>query len=241
MGARYFIGTSGWHYPHWRGAFYPADLPAQDWLAFYAREFNAVEVNASFYRLPTLATVRAWRAAVPVSFRFALKASRYITHLKKLTAPRRSCAAFFKVARAFGTQCGPILFQLPPRWRCDPVRLERFLRALPGEFEYAFEFRDRSWHRREVYALLRAHRTAFCVYDLAGFTAPFERTADFAYLRLHGPAFAYAGCYTPAALQDWAIRLTQAHRKRGYVFFDNDESAYAVCNARDLHALLATA
>jgi uncharacterized protein YecE (DUF72 family) len=237
---RYFIGTSGWHYPHWRGAFYPADLPAHDWLAFYAREFNAVEVNASFYRLPTLATVRAWCAAVPGHFRFALKASRYITHMKKLRAPHTSLRAFLAVAQALGNKCGSLLFQLPPHWRCNPERLAAFLKALPKNRECAFELRDPSWHNPEVYALLRRYNAAFCIYELAGFESPQVITADFAYIRLHGPAaYAYGGSYSDNALEVWAERIRDWKKlRRVYAYFDNDEAGHAVRNALALRTLL---
>lgn len=240
MDATYYVGTSGWHYPHWRERFYPPGLAARDWLGCYAEAFGTVEINASFYRLPSLATARAWRAAVPPGFRFALKASRYITHMKKLGAPRASLRALLAVARALGPQCGPLLFQLPPHWRCNPSRLAAFLRALPARYECAFELRDPSWHNPGVYALLRRHNAAFCIYDLAGFEAPPVITADFAYLRLHGPsAWAYSGSYSDAQLAAWARRLRAWKQlKRVYVYFDNDEAGYAVHNARTLRALL---
>jgi uncharacterized protein YecE (DUF72 family) len=240
MAPTYYVGTSGWHYRHWQGPFYPHDLAPDRWLGFYAREFDSVEINASFYRLPTRAAVRAWRAAVPSNFRFALKASRYITHMKKLRAPRTSLRAFLGVARALGGQCGPLLFQLPPRWGCDTQRLAAFLDALPPGREYAFELRDPGWHQPRVYALLRRHNVAFCIYQLAGFESPHVITADFAYVRLHGPGTqAYGGSYTDAALAAWAAEIRGWRRlKRVYVYFDNDEAGYAVRNTATLRRLL---
>ena len=240
MAATYYIGTSGWHYPHWQGPFYPPTLPASAWLEYYVRHFDSVEINNSFYRLPSLATARAWRDTAPPGFIFAMKASRYITHMKKLREPRRSLRTFLAVARALDRKCGPLLFQLPPRWRCNPARLAAFLRALPRGREYAFEFRDRSWHAPEVYALLRRHNAAFCIYQLAGFEAPRVLTADFAYIRLHGPAgYAYGGSYTDPDLAIWAreIRGWKSLR-RVYVYFDNDEAGYAVQNALALQRLI---
>jgi uncharacterized protein YecE (DUF72 family) len=241
MGATYHIGTSGWHYRHWQGPFYPSSLAPHDWLSFYARQFDTVEINASFYRLPTLAAVRGWRAATPAGFRFALKASRYITHMKKLRAPRASLRAFLGAAHAFGNQCGPLLFQLPPRWGCDVRRLAAFLDALPRAHECAFELRDPGWHRPQVYALLRRHNAAFCIYQLAGFESPHLITADFAYVRLHGPrAQAYGGAYSERALAAWAAEIRSWRRlRRVYVYFDNDEAGYAVRNAATLRRLLA--
>jgi uncharacterized protein YecE (DUF72 family) len=234
------IGTSGWHYPHWQGRFYPSALPASAWLGYYARQFDSVEINVSFYRLPSLAAARAWREQTPPGFRFALKASRYITHMKKLRAPHRSLRAFLAVARALGPKCGPLLFQLPPRWRCNPSRLAAFLRALPKNRACAFEFRDPSWHTPEVYALLRRHNAAFCIYELAGFESPHVLTADITYVRLHGPAaYAYGGSYPDAALAAWAGEIRSWQKlKHVYVFFDNDEAGYAVRNALTLQALL---
>jgi len=240
MPATYYIGTSGWHYPHWRGRYYPAALLPAGWLGHYAREFGTVEINASFYRLPSVSAVRSWVRDTPDGFVFALKASRFITHMKKLRAPRASTRALLRVTRVLGTKCGPILFQLPPRWRCDLKRLAAFLKALPQDREYAFEFRDPTWHTPEVYALLRRHQAAFCIYDLAGFESPHVLTADFAYLRLHGPSsWAYGGSYSDAALAAWAEELRRWRRlQRVYVYFDNDQAAYAVRNALTLKSLL---
>lgn len=232
------IGTCGWHYPHWRGRFYPDELSPADWLARYARDFATVEVNASFYRLLTAATVRSWAQDTPAGFVFALKASRFITHMKKLRAPRRSTRALLRVARWLGTRCGPILFQLPPRWRCDLGRLAAFLRALLTDYRYAFEFRDRSWLGPELYALLRRHGAAFCIHDLAGREAPHVLTADFAYVRLHGPA-AYRGSYPDAALRAWAREIRGWRDvQQVYVYFNNDEDAHAVRNALALRSRL---
>jgi uncharacterized protein YecE (DUF72 family) len=240
MRTAYWVGTSGWHYPHWRGVFYPAALPTDAWLGFYARHFASVEINSSFYRLPSLAAARAWRAATPPGFRFAVKASRYITHKRNRRAPRAGLRALLAVVRVLGPKAGPLLFQLPPHWRCNPERLAAFLRALPKRREYAFELRDRSWHNPQVYALLKRHNAAFCLYDLVGFESPQVLTADFAYIRLHGPSmWAYAGRYSDAALEAWAQRIRGwKGLKRVYLYFDNDDSGFAVENAHMLKRLL---
>ncbi len=141
--------------------------------------------------------------------------------------------------QALGKKRGPVLFQLPPRWRCNPARLDEFLRALPVGLACAFELRDPRWHNEEVYQLLRRHNAAFCIYELAGFCSPIIHTADFAYVRLHGPVTAYSGCYTRQALRKWVRRLQAWTDLRAvYVYFDNDESAYAPRNALELRALL---
>ncbi|MFI9651251.1 DUF72 domain-containing protein [Guyparkeria halopsychrophila] len=217
-------------------------MPAADWLSFYARHFSSVEVNATFYRLPSPETLDAWRSAVPPDFRFAVKASRYITHLKKLKDPRSSIATFFERIDRLGDRLGPILFQLPPRWRVNVERLALFLDALPDGHRYGFEFRDRSWWDPAVTDLLAAHGAAFCVFDLDGQTSPFLETADFVYLRWHGADGPYRGGYSDAQLG----ALTRRFRKwldEGrdvYAYFDNDAEAQAPRDADRLQALLAS-
>jgi uncharacterized protein YecE (DUF72 family) len=232
------IGTSGWHYPHWRGSFYPAGLPPSQWLSHYARHFDTVEINRSFYRLPTPRAVQDWIAATPPDFVFAVKGSRFITHMKKLKDPQTSTAAFIPVVEALGGRRGPVLFQLPPGWRCNLTRLAEFLEAWPAAIPCAFEFRDPSWHCPEVYGLLGRYNAAFCIFDIGGFRAPPEVTADFAYLRLHGPGAAYSGRYG-AALEEWAELIRGWRGLRAvYVYFDNDQAGYAVGDALDLKGIL---
>jgi len=239
MNPRIYIGTSGWHYAHWRGVFYPESLPTTQWLGHYARHFGTVEINNSFYKLPSRETFAAWHKATPKRFTFAVKANRYITHMKKLKEPQEALDRFFDAVEPLADKQGPILFQLPPRWHKNTQRLAAFLDALPPTYRYAFEFRDPDWHSADVYDLLRAHNAAFCIYDLAGFRSPVELTTDFAYLRLHGPAGAYAGRYTKASLRTWAERIhSWGGLKQAYVYFDNDEAGYAVTNAIELKKLL---
>jgi uncharacterized protein YecE (DUF72 family) len=235
------IGTSGWNYDHWKGPFYPGDLSRGDWLSFYCRNFATVEVNNSFYRLPSESSLRRWRDTVPESFVIAVKASRYITHMKKLKDPRQSLEKFVKRIRLLEGNLGPILFQLPPRWRCNPQRLESFLSALPEGNAYAFEFRDPSWFDPRTYDVLSSHEAAFCMYDLKGETSPKELTADFAYIRLHGPENRpYAGLYDTKALSGWAgaISAWLDQGLRVYCYFDNDQKGYAPRNAAELQQML---
>ena len=240
------VGTSGWHYAHWRGPFYPDRFPADEMLAFYCQRLDTVEINNSFYHLPDKKTFRAWCQQTPAGFLFSVKASRYITHMKKLKDPQQPLRKFLSHARELGPKLGPILFQLPPRWRRDAGRLRDFLQALPTKHglaslttgRYAFEFRDPSWFHRETYALLEKHNAAFCVFDLAGMTSPKELTADFAYLRLHGPSeFHYQGRYTRRQLAGW-LKTIQRWQRQGartaYVYFDNDQNGYAALNALEL-------
>lgn len=233
------IGTSGWHYPHWIGRFYAADLAPGAWLAHYARHFDTVEINTSFYRLPAPGAIAQWLDATPDHFVFAAKASRFITHLKKLRQPEATLPPFLEVLTGLGTRHGPVLFQLPPRWRCNAERLMVFLDAWPAAIPCAFELRDPDWLRPEIYALLRARNAALCIYSLGGYTSPLLATADFAYLRLHGPDAPYRGCYSHAALKRWVAQVRRLNVNHAYVYFDNDEAAYAVRNALELKELVA--
>ncbi len=230
---RIHIGTSGWHYKHWVGPFYPEGTPARGFLAHYVQHFATVEINNTFYRLPKPETMAAWRDEVPKDFRFACKASRYITHMKKLKDPAASSARFFEVIAALGHKLGPILFQLPPRWRVDVGRLRAFLETLPPGHRAAFEFRDETWFTDEVLAALSDHDVAFCIYDLAGRCSPLEVTGDFVYLRLHGPGAAYSGSYDERTLAAWAKRIAawQDQGRSVFTYFDNDEAGYAVRDA----------
>ena len=205
------LGTSGWHYRHWIGRFYPTGLRSDDWLAHYARHFSCVEINNSFYRLPSVENVDTWLQQAPVDFSFTLKASRYITHMKKLKDAAAPLAELLKLARAFEDRLGAILFQLPP-----------------------------SWHIDAIFRLLGRHRVAFCQFDLAGFASPSTVTAGLVYVRLHGPDAAYTGIYTDRELRVWADRIKawDADGRDVYVFFDNDQEAGAVHDAFALQHLL---
>jgi uncharacterized protein YecE (DUF72 family) len=241
-GTNVHIGTSGWHYKHWRGPFYPADLPTSKMLEFYFRHFDTVEINNSFYRLPSEAAFEAWRDATPDGFCFAVKASRFLTHMKKLKDPEQGLGNLMPRVDLLGPKLGPILFQLPPWWEPNLERLEAFLAALPAHHLYAFELRNQSWHSPEVYRLLRQANTAFCIYELAGFHSPIEVTADFSYVRLHGPGGAYQGSYEEHGLGNWAQRIRQWRKelRAVYVYFDNDQSAFAVGNALQLRSMIGT-
>jgi uncharacterized protein YecE (DUF72 family) len=234
------IGTSGWHYPHWRGPFYPDKLPASRMLAYYLEHFDTVELNNSFYRLPSEAAFQDWHDSTPANFRFAVKASRFITHMKKLKDPQAALARFLPRAELLGRKLGPILFQLPPWWELNLERLLAFLEVLPRGHRYCFELRNPTWHVPEVYRALRKHNAAFCIYEIAGFQSGKDLTADFSYIRLHGPGGAYQGSYSDATLSEWAARIRNWSRdlKQIYVYFDNDQGAFAARNALRLKELL---
>lgn len=237
---RIHIGTSGWHYDHWKGPFYPQDIKTEEMLGFYAGRFRVAEINNSFYQLPAEETLKTWRDLVKSDFCFAVKASRYITHMKKLKDPKEPLKNFLKRIKILGDRLGPILFQLPPKWKCNPGRLEEFIGQLPGGLRYTFEFRDPSWFNEEIYTLLREVGAAFCIYELSGNKSPREVTADFVYIRLHGPEGAYEGSYAQGTLAGWAGALSTWARqgKEIFCFFDNDQNGYAAQNARSLQEMI---
>ena len=209
-------------------------------LPFYAEHFNTVELNNTFYRLPGPSAVAKWRGGAPAGFRFAAKGSRFLTHMKKLSDTGQGIERFFERVDPLGAKLGPIVFQLPPHWQVNPPRLEAFLEALPRGHRYAFELRDPTWHTAEICAMLRRRRAALCVFEIAGFRSTCEITADFAYVRLHGPGGAYQGSYSAEALGHWAskIREWQKELRSVYFYFDNDQAGHAVENALVLKRLL---
>ncbi|MFO1188208.1 MAG: DUF72 domain-containing protein [Alphaproteobacteria bacterium] len=235
-----YVGTSGWHYQHWVGPFYPPGLAPAAFLPYYSVRFRSVEIDSTFYRLPTQTAVERWRDETPDDFVFSCKASRYITHMKRLKDPRVSSQRFLTVIKGLGHKLGPILFQLPPHWEVNTKRLAAFLDALPGGHRFAFEFRNGTWFTPVVCRLLESAHAAFCIYDLDRRQSPVKVTADFAYLRLHGPDGPYGGCYDDQALRRWAMRCI-AWREAGldvFCYFDNDEAGYAAQNAATLRRMM---
>jgi uncharacterized protein YecE (DUF72 family) len=235
------LGTSGWHYDYWKGPFYPEGLPKEKFLQFYMGRFHTVEINNSFYQLPSKKTLEEWRDTVPSGFVFSVKGSRYITHMKKLKDPEGPVARFLGRMESLGERLGPILFQLPPHWKFNAERLKAFLEALPKKHRYAFEFRDTSWFEKETLRILSAHGAAFCIYEFAGILSPKEVTADFVYVRLHGPKeTAYQGRYGARVLSGWAGAFSAWVRqgKEVFCYFDNDEAGYAAQDALRLQEML---
>jgi len=240
MNGNIYIGTSGWQYKHWRGTFYPKQVKVADHFNYYLKLFDTVEINNSFYRLPTKETFSKWAEAVPDDFLYVIKANRFITHMKKLKDPEQSLTLFLDNIGALGGKLGPCLFQLPPGWQINVERLENFLKYLPKELRCVFEFRNDSWYDEKVFTLLRAYNCAFCIYELAGHISPIEITADFVYVRLHGPGDKYQGSYDEPSLQKWAA-LCRNWAKDGrdvFVYFDNDENGYAAFNAQRLKEIV---
>lgn len=243
MDAKYFIGTSGFHYDHWKGVFYPWGLPKAKWLEFYAQHFSTLELNNSFYHLPSERAFTNWREGSPPGFLFTVKASRLITHLRKLRNIDEALANFLARARLLDEKLGPILFQLPPMLHRNPALLESFLEMLPRDLHHVFEFRHPSWFHPEMYALLERYQAAFCVFDMPGMTTPVLATADPAYVRFHGGSSLYASCYTDEELHAWAGRIEELGQGRDavYIYFNNDAEGFAVQNAKTLMGLLAVA
>lgn len=230
------VGTSGWSYEHWREIFYPEELPTKERLDFYSRHFDTVEINASFYRLPSEAVFRSWRQTVPPDFTFAVKASRYLTHLKRLIDPKEPLRVLLARARTLGKKLGPVLFQLPPNWKANPDRLAGLLRLLPRTRRFVFEFRDPRWFTSEVEELLRKQEAGFCIFHMVGLDCPHWITAPFVYLRFHGTSGKYGGSYPPRELDRWAKRI-DGWLELGldvYAYFNNDVSGHAVANAGEL-------
>ncbi|HSS95972.1 MAG TPA: DUF72 domain-containing protein [Terriglobales bacterium] len=234
------IGTSGWHYQHWKGTFYSSDIKPEAMLRAYVQHFGSVEINNSFYRLPTTEAVKSWVKQTPGNFVFTVKASRYITHNRKLKYPKESLAKFLAMAKGFGKKLGCILFQLPPGWNVNADRLAEFLEALPTRFRYAFEFRNESWQTASVMRLLTKYNAAFCIFELNGFRSAATPTADFVYVRLHGPGNAYQGEYSEASLREWARKIEswKMQMRDVYFYFDNDQAGYAARNALTLGSLV---
>ncbi len=209
-------------------------------LELYQQHFDTVELNNSFYHLPLETALAEWRKRTPPNFCFAAKGSRFLTHMKKLKDTGQGIERFFSRIEILGRKLGPILFQLPPHWSSNAERLDEFLRALPRRRRYAFELRDPTWHNAEVYDVLRRHNAAFCIYELAGKRSGLEITADFTYVRLHGPGGPYQGSYSSRALRDWAERIRAWRRRLDavYFYFDNDQGGFAAHNAETLKSLV---
>lgn len=233
------IGASGWNYRHWRGLFYPDRLAMKHWFAHYAAAFDTVEINNSHYRLPEATVFAAWRNAAPPGFVYAVKASRFLTHHKKLKDPDEPIERLLTRARHLGPTLGPLLYQLPPRWRLDLGRLRAFVERLPGDVTHVMEFRDPTWLVDPVFALLDEHRIGFCTHDMPGFDVPRLATGPVAYVRFHGATGKYVGRYPEAVLVDWLGWMRgQAERGRPvFTYFNNDIHGHAIEDALALKRL----
>ncbi|HEX75491.1 MAG TPA: DUF72 domain-containing protein [Dehalococcoidia bacterium] len=236
----YYIGTSGWHYDHWRELFYPEKLPKLKWLEFYAEHFTTVELNNSFYHLPSEKAFVNWRESSSKGFVFAVKVSRFITHIKRLKDVTEPLQNFLSRAEFLRYKLGPLLYQLPPNMKRNDETLEAFLASLPHEHCHVLEFRHDSWIDDGVFDTLRRHNVGLCVFDMPDFTCPLVATADFTYIRFHGSAGLYSSCYSDEELSSWAKRIAEVGKnlKAVYIYFNNDAEAYAVKNAETLRQML---
>jgi uncharacterized protein YecE (DUF72 family) len=239
--ARILIGTSGWHYASWRGPFFPPGLLLRQQLQYYSSQFTTAELNGVFYRTPTVEAVRSWHDQTGRDFVFAWKASKFITHWKRLSERSVNSLELMETRLALlGDKVGPVLFQLPPAFKADKDRLESFIRLLSSKRRYSFEFRDESWYAPQILKILRDANISLCLSDHHDAPAPWKRTADFVYVRGHGPGGRYAGHYSAAALNEWARRIA-GWKRQGcdvYVYFDNDQKSAAPADALKLRGLL---
>lgn len=235
------IGCSGWAYKHWRGLFYPPGLPAARWFAFYAEHFDTVEINNSFYRLPPADTFAKWRDQAPPGFCYAVKANRFLTQAKKLKDCEEPLERMMAAVGALGDRLGPILYQLPPRFKLNLERLESFLRIAPADTMNVFEFRDPSWYVPETYALLERHGASLCVHDMPGSAAERIAFGPVAYVRFHGTHGKYHGRYRDADLLSWTDWIAEQARsgRSVWCYFNNDIHADAIHDAMTLKAMVA--
>jgi uncharacterized protein YecE (DUF72 family) len=246
MARQLFVGTSGWNYPDWKGRFYPDGLQSKKYLSFYATQFRTTEVNYSFYHLPKPATFQNWAGQVHEGFVFAVKANRYITHLKRLKDVVETWQIFLENASGLGDHLGPILLQLPPSCKADLEVLEEFLRssrrfAIGRKVKLAFEFRHQTWFADSVFDVLKEYGASLVIAHSRRFAQPPPlATASFVYLRFHGPEDLFASAYSLQDLSAWAaqIRSWLSARLAVYAYFNNDWHGYAVENARTLLKLL---
>jgi uncharacterized protein YecE (DUF72 family) len=246
------IGCSGWNYKHWRGPVYPPEMPVRSWFDHYASIFDTVEVNNTFYRLPEPETFAAWHQRAPANFLYAIKASRFLTHLKRLLDPEEPVIRLFEHARELGDRFGPILYQLPGSFHRDLPRLDHFLSLLPrtlGEaggipknlrLHHVIEFRHPSWYVDETYQVLDARSVTLCLHDMAGSTITEPDVGPIVYVRFHGPGGRYFGRYENARLDRWATRLYERVKagRDVFAYFNNDPEGMAVVNARELQSLM---
>jgi len=235
-----FIGTSGWFYDDWRAFFYPKNLPKEKWLEYFASHFRTVELNNSFYRLPKESTFLTWYKKTPENFLFAVKVSRFISHLKRLKDCGDSWYLFYQRAKLLKEKLGPFLIQLPPRWQKNLKRLKNFVKMIKGispKEKFAFEFRDESWFCPDIFRFLNSEKNlTLCLADSVQWPKTFISSGDFIYIRFHGPGSLYASKYSQTQLQKWAkiIKSFLKEKKSVFCYFNNDFSGFAVENAKEL-------
>lgn len=239
MPQQYLVGCSGFYYKDWKGKFYPEDLPQKKWLAYYAKSFNTVEINNSFYRMPKESAVEGWYSQSPEGFDFTLKGSRYTTHMKKLKEPEESVKRFYHMADALQEKLGCVLWQLPKNVHKNPEKLGHFCRTLRPEYHNVIEFRHNSWWHEEVYDMMQKYQVAFCILSAPdNLPDNLVETADFAYIRFHGTHNWYNHLYSTAEMKEWAGKIRSLKANKVYAYFNNDMNAHAVKNGQKLDELL---
>jgi uncharacterized protein YecE (DUF72 family) len=234
------IGCSGWNYKHWRERFYPKGLAQKRWFAFYAEHFDTVEINNSFYRLPSCETFEKWRDQAPPGFCYAVKANRFLTQAKKLKECEEPLDRQMAAVRCLGDRLGPMLYQLPPSLKINLERLESFLKLVPKDVTNVFEFREKSWYVPETFELLERHGASFCVHDMPGSTSERVAVGPIAYVRFHGGEGKYWGRYSDEGLLGWADwMIAQARSGRPvWAYFNNDIDAHAIADAQTLRSMV---
>jgi uncharacterized protein YecE (DUF72 family) len=239
MARQILIGTSGWNYDDWRGIIYPRDLPQEKWFAYYCQLFDTVEINNTFYHQPTSRTLSAWERQAPRKFVYAVKANRYLTHMRKLKDAHAPLIRFLRSTRRLKTHLGPLLYQLPPNWKKNLTRLRDFAKLLPGDETHVIEFRNRDWLAEDTYELMAEFKLCLCVHDMLP-RHPRRVTGPAVYVRFHGPGKKkYAEKYSPSRLKPWAAWILEVARQhRVYVYFNNDHHGYAVRDAEALREML---
>jgi len=230
------IGTSGWYYDHWKELFYPGGLTKSKWFEYYAQYFDTVEINNTFYHLPKEQTLRRWHEIAPKDFLYAVKANRYITHIKRLKDSAEPLGRFFERVGLLKSRLGPILYQLPPSLQKDLGLLEAFIKLLPKRKTAVFEFRHKSWYSDDTFNLLNKSGVSFCIHDMPGKESPRIVTGEVIYVRFHGTTGRYSGSYPKSQLQNWSKWLKDQAKKVSaiYAYFNNDAHGHAIKNAKQL-------
>ena len=240
MAGKIWVGTSGYVYDHWRGRFYPEKLAKAKWLGFYSAHFSTVELNNSFYRLPSEEAFANWRDSSPADFTIAVKVSRFITHIKRLKNCEEAVEKFISRAKVLDYKLGPLLYQLPPNMHRNDGVLATFLAALPQGMKHVFEFRHQSWLDDRVFEILKNYDIGFCIFDMPSLSCSVLATSDFAYVRFHGSTGLYFSCYSDEELAEWAKKVTNLAKtlKEIYIYFNNDAETFAIYNARTIRGYL---
>jgi len=233
-----YLGCSGWYYGHWEGLFYPEGLAKNKWLEFYAKKFNTVEVNATFYRFPFPNMVKGWYNKTSKDFKFTLKGNRLITHVKKLKDVKKLVNSFYKTADILKEKLACILWQFPPSLKLDLKRLDKFCKDLNTKYNNVIEFRHKTWYCKDVYKLLKKNRIGYCIVSAPNLPEDIKVTTKFAYIRFHGKKSWYGSRYSKKEMQEWAEIIKKLKVKDVYAYFNNDYNAYAVKNCLELKKLV---